>query len=170
MGANLTEIWQLECAASVLPQPLVSTKSPLTAIPAIPSAVACLLASVTIFAALVMPAARDLKLRLGGDNSTSVPTPLKLTTIELLPSPIVSAPDSTPSAFGANLTAMAHRAPATNDRGHFSLWLKLPLTPICESLTFAACGLVNVTTCAVLEVPTSCGAKERLAGETGRTV
>ena len=81
-GVNVTTNVHLPCALTVLPQGLVppaaAENCPLAEMPVKSNAVAWLLVSVTVFAALVLPSAWEAKVRDAGANVTgSNPVPDK---------------------------------------------------------------------------------------------
>ena len=81
VGEKVTPTVQLAPAAMLVPHVLLATANgPLAAMPMLLSAVVCLFVSVTVLAALVLPATVVLKLRLVTERVTgALPVPDRLT-------------------------------------------------------------------------------------------
>src|SRR5579864_2543192 len=113
-GLNATLMLHVPLAGKLLPQVLVSSKSPTAAMLVIATAVPRLLVNVTNWAVLVVPAGWLLKLRLLGESLTGgLPVPRKATVCGLPAalSMTVIAPVRVPVAVGVNVMLMVQLAP-----------------------------------------------------------
>jgi hypothetical protein len=113
-GLNATLMLHLLSAGTLVPQVLVSAKSPAATMLVIASAVLKLLDNVINWVVLVVPAGWLPKLRLLGESVTvGVPVPNKVTVCEL-PAPLsvtVIAPVRVPAAVGVNVTLIVQLPP-----------------------------------------------------------
>lgn len=164
VGAKVTLIVQLLPAASELPQELVSAKSP----GSVPEKVTLLmlraefpvLLSVTVWAALVVPMAVELKVRLVGETlaSGALPVPVRLTVCELgvALSVMLNVALKVPEAVGANVTLNVQLPPAATELLQLLVSPKSPgLVPVNVMPIMAKAALpvlLRVTVCAALVV------------------
>ena len=79
---------------------------------------------------------------------------------------MVRTPVRVPAAVGAKVTVMVHCAPAARLGTQVSVAAKSPLAVTLAMLNAAPPGFISVTVAPALVVPTFCGAKLKLAGET----
>jgi hypothetical protein len=124
-GLNATLMLHVPPAGTLVPQVLVSSKSPAAAMPVIATVVLKLLVNVTNWAVLVVPAGWLLKLKLLGESITvGLPVPSKGTVCGLPAalSMTAIAPLRVPVAVGVNVTLMVQVAPTAT---------KLPQVFVC---------------------------------------
>jgi hypothetical protein len=116
VGVNVTLIVQFPPAATLVPHVVLATaKGPLTAMLAILSATFRRFVTVTAFAALGLPTAKEPKFKLVVDRLTGVlPLPLRPTVCIPPLSVIVTVPDADPKTVGANVTWTVHDAPGAS--------------------------------------------------------
>jgi hypothetical protein len=163
-GVNVTEILQLALAASVVPQALVSAKSP-GLLPSIPTLVIVngplpVLLNVSVCAAVVVLTAVEANVKLPGDTpavGTPIPVPLNATVCvapatfpEL--SVIVRVPVCVPVAVGVNVTEIVQVPAAATVVQLLVSANTLPVTVTPVTVSVANPESVTVTVSAVLVV------------------
>ena len=130
-----------------------------------------MLASVTVFAAVVVPTVTVPNPRLAVDNESGahpVPARLIICGVLLALSAIVISPGTEPTTDGSKVTDIVQAeltASAEGLTGQLSLSIKSPLAAIGESNKPAVPVLVRVTFFELLVVPISCPPKLRLLAE-----
>ena len=123
VGVNFTLMVHLPMAGTLVPQVLVSVKSPLGTILVIVKTVVWLLLSLRVFAALVVKTACAANVKEVGARVTgNTPVPVRLMVCVLpftpmLSSVTVSVPSSVPPIVGVNATSMVQLAPAPSVGG-----------------------------------------------------
>ena len=159
VGVKVIEIVQLAPIARLLPQVLISEKSPETAIAPSVSAAVPELVRITVCTALVVPIVCDGKVRLVGESVAvgvaAKPVPLSVTVWgePVALSVIASVPVRLPAAVGVNFTEIEQFAPAATDIPQVLVYAKSPDVAIELSASAACPVLVSVTICAALVVP-----------------
>jgi hypothetical protein len=169
VGVKLTEIVHVPATATEVPQVLVWLKSPLAAIVVIVKGAVPELVSVTDCAALVVPTAWLLKVKLVGETLTAgaVPVPVNETVCGLLLALSVTEIDPVrdPVAVGAKVTEIVQVPATATDEPQVLVWLKSPLAAIVVIVSVADPEFVSVTVWAALVVVSGWLPKLRLVGE-----
>jgi hypothetical protein len=167
-GEKVTPTVQVPPAARLAPQVLLAmANGPVAAMPVNVSAVLSRLVTVTVFAALVLPAASDPKLRLEEESVTgALPLPVTATVWEPALSVIVRTPEAEPATVGENTTAIVQDDVGVKAALQVFVWMNGPVT-----VTFVTCKgpvplLCTVIFRAPLEVPNNCEENDRLVGVT----
>lgn len=168
VGVNVTLTVQAPPAASDAPQLLVCVKSELAG-PARLIAVMFnpefpVLISMIDVGVLPVPTACGGKIAWAGLTVSAGPvTPVPLRGmapgLDLVLSLNVMEPEFNPVAAGEKLTVIVQWAPAARLAPQSLVWLKFPLTAILVRLKPTLAGLLMVTVCGVLVVPTPCDPK-----------
>lgn len=172
-GSKKTLIVQPTPGATVVVQPFVAANSVAVLTPIIVSGASPVLVRVTFWGKPVVPTNWSGKVRLVGERLTvgpSTPVPLRAITCGLSPalSVIVIVPEIAPLAVGMNVAAIMQLAPGATEAPQVVPGLEIPkfaLAAILVILNGRLPLLFSVTVWAVLVVPTSWLAKERLAGD-----
>jgi len=170
VGAKLTEIVQLVPTPSDAGQLLVTEKSPVASMLLIWRGAFPELFKVKLCGELVVFTRWLPKARLeveGPATGLATPVPLKLTVcgLESALSAMVRTPVRVPAAVGAKVTEMVHCAPAARLGTQLSVSAKSPLA-VTLTLRAAPPEFNSVTVAPALVVPTFCGAKLKVVGET----
>ena len=163
VGVNVTLIVQLPLAATELPQSLVCAKSPVVMILVMVNGASPVLLNVTVWTALVLPTSWFPKSRLVADWLTigRIPVPVRLSICGLLvaSSKTVTVATRLPRVVGRKMRLILQLAPAARALPQVLFSPKSllfgPPTPISLMFTGTFPGLVKVTSCAELLVPTS---------------
>jgi hypothetical protein len=177
VGVKVAEMLQLPPAATLDPQVFVWPKSPLlapvTAMLMMLSAAVPGLLKVTLCAVLDVPTFREANISaVGLSDACGTPPPMPESVKEwgdpAALSVIVIEAVRLPAAVGVKVTEMLQLPPAATLAPHVLVCPKSPLlapvTAMLEMVSAALPGLLKVTLCAVLELPTFCEANARLAG------
>lgn len=170
VGLNTTLIVQLDLAAKLAPQVVAEMlKSPVVEAEMPVSDTFCLLESLKVFAALVLPTFVVGKVALAGVSvAWAVPVPDSGTLCGLFPalSLKVRSPVRDPSCVGVKVTLTVHLAPAASVEPQVLLWMaKSPLVAMLEMSIVADPLLAAVTVFALVVPPTTSLPKANDVGE-----
>ena len=181
VGANVTEMEQVDPAARVAPQVVVSEKSPafvppMTICEMLSGPVPLLLLTVTVCAAVVVPMPVVAKVRLAGVTlAAGTPTPVPLSaTVCVVPLPALSVTVSValrlPMAAGVNVTEMVQLPPMATEPAQLLLVANddalVPLMAMLPMVSAAVPELLSVVVSAPLVLLTFWLPKASELGET----
>ena len=129
-GEKVTEIAQLDAAATIEPQLFVYPKSPVMLIEPMATALLPLFVSVTFCPALIVPRTCEANVRLLGETMVSGPVPVPVSMIVWgdgdASSEMEIWPARLPAAVGVNTTEMEQFAPGATLAPQVLVWLKSP--------------------------------------------